>query len=472
MIQKLISPLLIILLTIFLSLFIINRDFWYDESFSGGLLFFSFKDYINAILNDVHPPLYYFLLKIWSLILGTDYFSLRIFSLLPHLISIIVVYFLVKENYKETALPITLFFAISPFFLGYATETRMYSLFSCLILLSIYFFQKNFFKNTRKINFNYELYLSSIFLSFAYLTHYFSAFLVIIYFYFIINKFKLNSLKFLIKFFTIPFITFLIWLPFLINQITNSLGNVSWIQNVNIETIVNSINIVFFGIKQGIMGNLSLNNIIFLNELLLLLIFIGFIFLVGKNFDEIKNNEKNKFFLSLIILPILSIFILSIYTDLNLYIDRYFLPFFFFILFFSIIFLKKTYHRFTFYIILSIYLFQILHFYLSYKPIKEIKNITEYIKKTEYNKIIFTDPFSYTNGNYYLKNKNTYLYNINNQNENFDKWTIINKKKVITNLDMLDRKSKNIIISKFEINNKYFKLISKNNEHFFYETVK
>lgn len=467
MISKFSYPILFIFLSILFSSFIINRDFWYDESFSGGLLFFSFKDYITAILNDVHPPLYYFLLKVWSLGFGTDYLLLRSFSLIPHFFSIITVYFLVKENYKESTIPITLFFAISPFFLGYATETRMYSLFSCFILLSIFFFQRNFFKE--KTSFNYQLYISSTFLSLAYLTHYFSAFLVIIYFYFIIKKFKRKSFKFLVRFFAIPFITFLAWLPFLINQVTNSLGNVSWIPNVDIKTIINTVNIVFFGIQQGVMGSLDLNNIIFLNDLLLLVIFIGFIFLIGKNFNNIKNDEKNKFFLSLIIFPIFSVFILSLYTNLDLYIDRYFLPFFFFILLFSIVFLKNICKKFLFYIILGIYFFQIIYFYISYEPKTTLQKITNEIKNSNYEKIIFTDPFLYTNGNYYLKNKNTYLYNRNNPNKNFDSWTIIKVKNILRNLKNIEN---SIIISKSEIDNKNLRLLKKENNHFIYETTK
>lgn len=78
---------------------------------------------------DVHPPLYYFCLKLWSLVFGTSDFALRFMSVALGAVAIILAFFLFKRWFgAKTAGILTLFLAVSPLLIRYSQEMRMYML--------------------------------------------------------------------------------------------------------------------------------------------------------------------------------------------------------------------------------------------------------------------------------------------------------------------------------------------------------
>jgi hypothetical protein len=82
-----------------------------------------------VLLSDTNPPLYYLLLYIWTLLLGTGDVALRSFSIacslacLPLLVGVAR-----RTGGKGAILPVSVLFAFSPFWIYYSTEGRMYSL--------------------------------------------------------------------------------------------------------------------------------------------------------------------------------------------------------------------------------------------------------------------------------------------------------------------------------------------------------
>ncbi len=62
--------------------FISQKNLWFDEVFSWHLSMTSFYDIIVRTANDIHPPLYYFTLKIWNLVFGDSVVSMRLLSAL------------------------------------------------------------------------------------------------------------------------------------------------------------------------------------------------------------------------------------------------------------------------------------------------------------------------------------------------------------------------------------------------------
>jgi uncharacterized membrane protein len=139
--------LLLIILIIggFLRLFKLDhRDFWYDEAFTGIAVKESFTDMLNMIINDVHPPLYYVSLKIFSLPFDYSVFSIRLFSALFGILGIITVYLFCLELFgrKRPAVFASFLTAISPFIIQYSREGRMYSFFAFLVLIAYLFFIK------------------------------------------------------------------------------------------------------------------------------------------------------------------------------------------------------------------------------------------------------------------------------------------------------------------------------------------
>ncbi|MCY3833320.1 MAG: hypothetical protein OXG85_09900, partial [Chloroflexi bacterium] len=67
-----------------------ERSFWIDEGFS---FFFALApDLMATLARDVHPPLYFAGLRLWSEIAGDSELALRWFSLLPSMCSLAFVY--------------------------------------------------------------------------------------------------------------------------------------------------------------------------------------------------------------------------------------------------------------------------------------------------------------------------------------------------------------------------------------------
>ncbi len=78
---------------------------------------------------DVHPPLYYQTLLLWTRVLGTDLVDLRLLSALLGALTVPAVYvFTLLLTRRRTAFLAALLFALSPFQLQVAQDTRMYAL--------------------------------------------------------------------------------------------------------------------------------------------------------------------------------------------------------------------------------------------------------------------------------------------------------------------------------------------------------
>ncbi|EKD46534.1 MAG: hypothetical protein ACD_67C00192G0001, partial [uncultured bacterium] len=122
---------------------LLKRDFWYDESFTGIAVKESFSEMIQMIINDVHPPLYYASLKLFSSFFDYNVFGIRLFSAIFGVLSVWAVYIVAKELFnRKAALWSSFIVAISPFAIQYSQEARMYSMLVFLILISSFFFLK------------------------------------------------------------------------------------------------------------------------------------------------------------------------------------------------------------------------------------------------------------------------------------------------------------------------------------------
>src|SRR6185436_17648934 len=75
--------LLVIMLGFALRLYRLGADsLWYDETVSAFLATQSIPDLIAHTARDIHPPAYYLLLHLWSLVAGQTEFALAFFSLI------------------------------------------------------------------------------------------------------------------------------------------------------------------------------------------------------------------------------------------------------------------------------------------------------------------------------------------------------------------------------------------------------
>src|SRR3989344_8023719 len=114
---------------------------WHDEAFSVLYIRdYSWAEMMHRIGLDVHPPLYYILLKFWSYIFGHSLISLRGLSIVLGVLTIWAGYLLARKITKseKIALFASLLLAINPFQIQYALEARMYTLGTFLALFSSY----------------------------------------------------------------------------------------------------------------------------------------------------------------------------------------------------------------------------------------------------------------------------------------------------------------------------------------------
>lgn len=111
---------------------------WLDEAISANIARSPLTSCIQFAKGDLHPPLYYLLIHLWSLI-GHDEFTLRLFSVIPNFLSGVILFICVRQMFNPSIALLTLiFFAISPFQIRYSQEVRMYSLLGLWIVFVLF----------------------------------------------------------------------------------------------------------------------------------------------------------------------------------------------------------------------------------------------------------------------------------------------------------------------------------------------
>ncbi|MBN1297553.1 glycosyltransferase family 39 protein [bacterium] len=120
------------------SINLAEQSLWADEAYSVVLASQSFTSILNQQLMDSSPPLYYWLLRIWTLSWGTSEIAVRSLSALFSSLALITAASLVQTLTRSVSATIvtTSFIAFSGSQLYFAQETRMYAFASFLIILA------------------------------------------------------------------------------------------------------------------------------------------------------------------------------------------------------------------------------------------------------------------------------------------------------------------------------------------------
>ena len=106
-----------------------NNNCWYDETYTMAIIRHSFKDICSITANDVHPPLYYLLVKAITVVTGQHLWAVRIISYASYLGIMIISWFWISNRMdKRTALYFGALVSSIPFSLRYELECRMYNL--------------------------------------------------------------------------------------------------------------------------------------------------------------------------------------------------------------------------------------------------------------------------------------------------------------------------------------------------------
>lgn len=113
-----------------------RTPFWYDEAFTSVIVQLPVAQLLTATAGDVHPPLYYLLLKLWGMVAGYTPFGLRQFSAICAVVALwqveqLTVVYNLERRVKLTVMALA---AFSPVMIYYAGEARMYALLTVLVL--------------------------------------------------------------------------------------------------------------------------------------------------------------------------------------------------------------------------------------------------------------------------------------------------------------------------------------------------
>ena len=105
------------------------QSLWSDEGNSAALASRPLIQIARDASHDIHPPLYYWLLRSWTMIFGTSEAALRSLSALLGVLLVLCIAHLGRcMHNKAVGLVAAFFAAISPFQVYYSQEARMYIL--------------------------------------------------------------------------------------------------------------------------------------------------------------------------------------------------------------------------------------------------------------------------------------------------------------------------------------------------------
>lgn len=292
---------LILALGLVLRLINLNQSFWLDEAISGlAAKNYSFIGIITKFAQgDTHPPLYYLVLRLWSLVFGYSEISMRLLSVLLGVATIFVIYkisvtlFKNKSKFLYTA---PLLLATSGLHIYYSQEVRMYTLSTLLVSLTVYFFLK---KDWVKF---------SIALLFLGMTDYLPLLVLpAIWIYFILSK-KYEAKKFISS--HIPLVLFfVIWFPSFLVQMQGTKVYLAAFQAW--RQVLGSAGLKDFVLVwiKFIIGRISFELKVFY-ALIIILPSAPILFLLSKSFTKFKKYSLIWFWL---LVPLILFFIGSIF---------------------------------------------------------------------------------------------------------------------------------------------------------------
>lgn len=118
-----------------------SQSLWADEGNSAALATRTWAEITRDTANDIHPPLYYWLLRLWAAIFGHTEVALRSLSATLGVLLVLATAELGRRIYHSaTGLAAGLIAALAPFQVHYSQEARMYILIALLASLSVLLF--------------------------------------------------------------------------------------------------------------------------------------------------------------------------------------------------------------------------------------------------------------------------------------------------------------------------------------------
>ena len=286
---------LLFVLSISILLFICNHIFnqfvWYDEIFTLNILKNSYLNMVEITSADVHPPLYYIILKsVFKLfyllkISFNEIILAKIVSMTPLILLIVFSAVKIRKNFGWLSAGIFAFSVVAmPQLLYYGIEIRMYSW--ALIFVTLSFYYGNQITNTSKVKY---WILFTFFSILAAYTHYFAGVGVVIIYLLLFSWLFFKNRKELKKWLLSTITSILLYLPWLfilINQM-KMVKNDYWIEPITLSSLQSYLWFILSPFSQGDLSYEWFSSIFVI--LLLLCIIALFAYYL------LKNKEKKDF---------------------------------------------------------------------------------------------------------------------------------------------------------------------------------
>lgn len=276
----------------------------FDDTFTLRILQHSIPQIIRLDALDVHPPLYYIILKLFFNVTFISHASPfiqiiagRLFSALIFLITLFVMRVVLEKLLnKHVPFTLTLSVCLLPTILWYSTDIRMYSLSALFIA-----YELNSIINFNRNHQTKDIILATLFAALGAWTHYFTAIIagLMLFYSFIMNK--KGRISYLISGICF-FILFTPWLKVSMNQMA-SVNHSYWIKNQLAEYL----NVFCYSRLSGILGNKL--------ACYFSLLFIGCLFYTAFKTLKTFNQEFRKYYMMVSVIlfgTIILGFILSI----------------------------------------------------------------------------------------------------------------------------------------------------------------
>ncbi len=279
--NKLLIFLLIFVIAALFYLFKIGfSDMWSDEIYTKSMLDGSWPDFCAKFKNDLHPPLYYLGLRFFTALFGLNATSLRLFSVLGVLSTILLGYFAGQRIFgKQGALYFCLMLISLPMLAAYSHQARMYT-WAAFSVTGVFIYAYLFMRTGK----NRDLVLLFVFTLIAMYIHYYSmaaAFManVFVFLYLVLTKNTkwLNHLLSLL----IAALLFLPWISMFIVQV-KKVQHAFWAPEVSLSAVLSCFTIPFT--EQFWTSGYSISLTILIYSLIVFTILVSF----TKSFSEYR----------------------------------------------------------------------------------------------------------------------------------------------------------------------------------------
>ncbi len=223
--SSLLQWIMVVFASLAFGIFCFGRTIWLDEALTGLFIRDTPIDIIKTAATDVHPPLYYLIIKVAITLLGEKMWVVKLFSYLPFVLILVVAKIKLPKLFGKKVTFITLaLLCVTPCIIRKQAEMRMYTWAMFFVFLFGISFYNGLLNHCKA-----DIWIGIIMGICAAYTHYYAivavaAFYIFMYFVEIKNKKNRRNIYLGVL---LSIITYFPWLIVFINQ-TRDISETGW----------------------------------------------------------------------------------------------------------------------------------------------------------------------------------------------------------------------------------------------------